>query len=70
MPLSARAAALRSTALSKSLSVSLAAGLTLAWGLAGDIALAKDKVPLPKARPIARSVVPGTAAKEGAESKG
>jgi len=68
--LSARAAALRSTALSKSLSVSLAAGLTLAWGLAGDIALAKDKVPLPKARPIARSVVPGTAAKEGAESKG
>jgi len=48
----------------------LAAGLTLAWGLAGDIALAKDKVPLPKARPIARSVVPGTAAKEGAESKG
>lgn len=42
-----------------SLSVSLAAGLTLGFAH-GDIALSKDNVPLPKARPIARSVVPST----------
>ncbi|WP_316226280.1 lytic transglycosylase domain-containing protein [Bradyrhizobium sp. SZCCHNS3052] len=43
MPFSARATALRSTALSVSLSVSLAAGLTLGWALAGHSALAKDQ---------------------------
>jgi len=53
---------LRSTALSLSLSVSLAAGLTLGWALPTDFAFAKDKVPLPKARPIGRSIVPKTAA--------
>jgi soluble lytic murein transglycosylase len=53
---------LRSTALSLSLSVSLTAGLTLGWALPTDIAFAKDKVPLPKARPIGRSIVPKTAA--------
>ncbi len=69
MPFSARAAALRSTALSMSLPVSLAAGLALGWVLAGDIAFAKDKVPLPKARPIARSMVPKTAPRDAAESR-
>jgi soluble lytic murein transglycosylase len=51
-----------------SLSVSLAAGLTLALALAplGTVAFAKDnkvhsKVPLPKARPIARSAMPKAA---------
>jgi soluble lytic murein transglycosylase len=55
---SARAAALRSTA--------LASSLALALGLSGwaDDAWAKPKVPLPKPRPIARSVVPATAAKK------
>jgi soluble lytic murein transglycosylase len=55
---SARAAALRSTA--------LATSLALALGLSGwaDDAWAKPKVPLPKPRPIARSVVPATAVKK------
>ncbi|MGJ4946883.1 transglycosylase SLT domain-containing protein [Bradyrhizobium sp. HKCCYLS20291] len=57
MPFFARAAALRSTALSLSLSVSLAVGLTLGCA-GGDVAQAKDKVPLPKARPIARGATP------------
>ncbi len=52
---SARAAALRSTALATSLA--LAVGLS---ALAAD-AWAKPKVPLPKPRPIARNVVPKTA---------
>ncbi|WP_315798010.1 lytic transglycosylase domain-containing protein [Bradyrhizobium sp. SZCCHNRI3043] len=84
MPSSARATALRSTALSVSLSVSLAAGLTLGWALAGHGALAKDqaagskvsgskapaaKVPVPKARPIARSAVPKTNTHEAAGTK-
>ncbi|WP_315740264.1 MULTISPECIES: lytic transglycosylase domain-containing protein [unclassified Bradyrhizobium] len=84
MPFSARATALRSTALSVSLSVSLAAGLTLGWALAGHSALAKDqaagskvsgskaaaaKVPVPKARPIARSAVPKTNTHEAAGTK-
>ena len=58
---SARAAALRSTALS----TALATGLVLAVGISGwaDDAWAKTKVPLPKPRPIARNVVPHTAAK-------
>ena len=51
---SSRAAALRSTALATSLA--LAVGLSV---LAAD-AWAKPKVPLPKPRPIARSVVPKT----------
>ena len=51
---SARAAALRSTALATSLA--LAVGLS---ALAAD-ASAKPKVPLPKPRPIARNVVPKT----------
>jgi soluble lytic murein transglycosylase len=55
--LSARAAALRSTALASSLALAL--GLS---GWAAD-AWAKPKVPLPKPRPIARHVVPGAAAK-------
>ena len=57
---SARAAALRSTALATSLA--LAIGLSAfpveAW--------AKPKVPLPKPRPIARSVVPKTTANTAA----
>ncbi|WP_316181900.1 lytic transglycosylase domain-containing protein [Bradyrhizobium sp. SZCCHNRI1009] len=89
MPFSARATALRSTALSVSLSVSLAAGLTLGWALAGHGALAKDqaakskvseskvsaskahtaKVPVPKARPIARGAVPKTNTNEAAGTK-
>jgi soluble lytic murein transglycosylase len=54
---SARAAALRTTA--------LATSLTLAVGLSAFAAeaAAKPKVPLPKPRPIARNVVPHTAAK-------
>jgi peptidoglycan lytic transglycosylase len=69
VPHLARAAVLRSTALSMSMSLSLAAGLTLALALGpiGTIASAKDdkvhdKVPLPKARPIARSAPPKAAA--------
>ena len=60
MTLSARAAALRSTALATSLALAL--GLS---GWAAD-ASAKPKVPLPKPRPIARNVVPGAAAKNTA----
>ncbi|WP_052523425.1 lytic transglycosylase domain-containing protein [Bradyrhizobium sp. STM 3809] len=52
-----------------SLSVSLAAGLTLGLVLGGDLALAKDKVPLPKARPIARSTAPAAAAKDTADAR-
>ena len=52
-----RAAALRSTALATSLT--LAVGLS---ALAVDAWAAKPKVPLPKPRPIARNVVPKTAA--------
>jgi soluble lytic murein transglycosylase len=54
---SARAAALRTTA--------LATSLALAVGLSGFAveAAARPKVPLPKPRPIARNVVPHTAAK-------
>ena len=58
MTRSARAAALRTTA--------LATSLALAMGLSGftvETASAKAKVPLPKPRPIARNVVPQTAAK-------
>ena len=60
MTSSARAAALRSTA--------LAASLALALGLSGWAAdaWAKPKVPLPKPRPIARSVVPGSTARSTA----
>jgi soluble lytic murein transglycosylase len=54
---SARAAALRTTALATSLA--LAVGLS-AFAVE---AAAKPKVPLPKPRPIARNVVPNTAAK-------
>jgi soluble lytic murein transglycosylase len=57
---SARAAALRSTALATSLALAL--GLS---GWAAD-AWAKPKVPLPKPRPIARNVVPGSAARNAA----
>ncbi|MDP1583032.1 MAG: lytic transglycosylase domain-containing protein [Bradyrhizobium sp.] len=57
----ARAAALRSTA--------LATSLALALGLSAFTveAVAKSKVPLPKPRPIARHVVPTTAAKHTAK---
>jgi soluble lytic murein transglycosylase len=58
---SARAAALRSTA--------LAASLALAVGLsAAAAATAKPKIPLPKPRPIARNVVPKTSAKNLAKT--
>lgn len=57
MTRSARAAALRTTALATSLA--LAVGLS-AFAVE---AAAKPKVPLPKPRPIARNVVPHTAAK-------
>ncbi len=65
MTRSARAAALRSTALSTFLSISLAAGLVLAVGLPAD-AKDKPKVPLPKPRPIARNIVPKTSPKNTA----
>ena len=60
MTRSARAAALRSTALATSLA--LAVGLS-AFAVE---AAAKPKVPLPKPRPIARNVVPTTAAQNTA----
>ena len=50
---SARAAALRSTALATSLALALGWATAEAW--------AKPKVPMPKPRPIARNVVPHTA---------
>nr|WP_074830696.1 MULTISPECIES: lytic transglycosylase domain-containing protein [Bradyrhizobium] len=53
---SARAAALRSTALATSLALVL--GLTLGLSALSVEAWAKPKVPLPKPRPIARSAVP------------
>jgi soluble lytic murein transglycosylase len=56
---SARAAALRSTAMTTTLT--LVSGLVLglaAW--ASDASAAKSKIPLPKPRPIARNVVPKT----------
>jgi soluble lytic murein transglycosylase len=59
---SARAAALRSTALSTALATSLALAVGLS-ALAADAAT-KPKVPLPKPRPIARNVVPKTSTKE------
>jgi peptidoglycan lytic transglycosylase len=59
---SARAAALRSTALSTALAISLALAVGLS-ALAADAAT-KPKVPLPKPRPIARNVVPKTSTKE------
>ena len=58
MTRSARATALRTTALATSLA--LAVGLS---GFTVEAASAKAKVPLPKPRPIARNVVPQTAAK-------
>ena len=60
MTRSARAAALRTTA--------LATSLALAVGLAAFAveAAPKPKVPLPKPRPIARNVVPNTAARNAA----
>ncbi|MDP1882860.1 MAG: lytic transglycosylase domain-containing protein, partial [Bradyrhizobium sp.] len=61
MTRSARAAALRSTALATSLA--LAVGLS-AFAVE---AAAKPKVPLPKPRPIARNVVPNTTAKNTAK---
>jgi soluble lytic murein transglycosylase len=69
---SARAAAMRSTALSTALStvlsIALATSLVLAVGLSTWTADAatKPKVPLPKARPISRHVVPMTSAKNAA----
>jgi soluble lytic murein transglycosylase len=59
---SARAAALRSTALSTALAISLALAVGLS-ALAAEAAT-KPKVPLPKPRPIARNVVPKTSTKE------
>ena len=59
---SARATALRSTALATSLAMAL--GLS-AW--AHD-AQAKPKIPLPRPRPIARNIVPNTAAKTAAKT--
>ena len=61
---SARAAALRTTALATSLA--LVVGLS---SFAAEAA-AKPKVPLPKPRPIARHVVPTTAAKNTAPATG
>ena len=61
MPLFARSAALRSAALSMSLTASLAASVA---AQSGD-AWAKDKVPLPKARPISRNTVPKTSSGNG-----
>ena len=58
MTSSARAAALRSTALAASLALGLSGWAADAW--------AKPKVPLPKPRPIARSVVPGSTARSTA----
>ena len=59
---SARAAALRSTALATSLALALklTLGVTLGLSALSVEAWAKPKVPLPKARPIARNVVPKT----------
>ncbi len=55
-------AALQSTLLTAGLAIGLAIGLALAVGLSAWTADAatKPKVPLPKARPIARNVVPKT----------
>jgi len=61
---SARAAILRSTALSTTLATSLALAVGLS-GWAADAAT-KPKIPLPKARPIARNVVPNSSAKNAA----
>ena len=59
---SARAAALRSTALATSLALALALGLSALAAEAGT----KPKVPLPKPRPIARNAVPNPSAKNTA----
>ena len=55
---SARAAALRSTALSTALATGLV--LAVAWSAHATTGSVKPRVPLPKPRPIARSVVPKT----------
>ncbi len=60
MTSSARAAAMRSTALATG--VALALGLTLGLSALSVEAWATPKVPLPKPRPIARNVVPKPAA--------
>ncbi len=60
MTRSARAAALRSTALATSLA------LAVGWSAFAVEAAAKPRVPLPKPRPIARNVVPTAAAKNTA----
>ncbi|MBV9459638.1 MAG: lytic transglycosylase domain-containing protein, partial [Bradyrhizobium sp.] len=64
MPLFARSAALRSTALSISLTASLAVSLVAVWG----DAWAKDKVPVPKPRPISRGQTPKSASGEGKDA--
>jgi soluble lytic murein transglycosylase len=61
VPLFARSAAFRSTGVSMVLTASLAASLAAP---SGD-AWAKDKVPLPKPRPVSRSVVPKGGAGDG-----
>jgi soluble lytic murein transglycosylase len=61
VPLFARSAALRSTALSMSLAACLAVSLGAIWG----DAWAKDKVPVPKPRPISRAGMPKTASGDG-----
>ncbi len=53
---SARAAALRSTALSTSLSIALMTGLVIGWSALASANPAKPKVPLPQPRPIARNI--------------
>ena len=66
MPLFARSAALRSTAWSMSLTACLAVSLAAVWG----DAWAKDKVPVPKPRPISRAGVPKTASGDGSKGAG
>lgn len=53
---SARAAALRSTALSTCLSIALMTGLVIGWSALASATPATPKVPLPKSRPIARGL--------------
>jgi soluble lytic murein transglycosylase len=63
VPLFARSAALRSTALTLSLTASLAVSLVAVWG----DAWAKDKVPVPKPRPVSRSGASKTAPGDGSK---
>ncbi len=63
---SARAAVLRSTALSTSLSIALMTGLVIGWSALASAAPAKPKVPLPKPRPM---VVHNVAAKTAPAAK-